>query len=507
MSDSRAFLRAEASLSRSSIVVSASLFLTALLGAGQALLLVIIAGEGSHTDAFLAAYSLYVVFAILGGSMRASIVPLLGSSESDVGFREQATDLLSRSFVMGLAILALLLLVSMPAGQLLTLGLPADASWTAVLTLVVLAPAAFLQVYAASQAAVLVGARRFSFSAFLYVASGAIALACSAAMLEAIGVLGAAFGLVVGGIVLAAGHAAYIRSLGVQPRPRVSMIADRRQRELTTVLLSAASISVALQLNLAIALASLSGYPGAITAYSYAFFGISLMLAISSFSIGLVTIPGLVDEFARRGMAAARDYYARVPPYAFAVLMPCLAAFAVDGKPLLDAVFGHTLSAPTIDLLFRLALVLGLMAIPAAFLFLASSVTLALGRARRFVAVSLVSLAVQLALVLPLSSISPTAVAAGHAATIAITTLLLLRSTFGPSWIGTAATAIRRSAPAFALAAVIVLLRLPFGSDPSALAALCAAVAGVVAYALLAVVLWPGVSRAFVELLRRPAQS
>jgi peptidoglycan biosynthesis protein MviN/MurJ (putative lipid II flippase) len=503
----RPLLRADASVSHGSVVMSASLLLTALLGAGQALLLVAIAGEGDHTDAFLAAYSLYVVFAILGGSMRASIVPLLGPGEADATFRERATELLSRVLVMGLVVLVALALISVPAGQALTVGLPADARWIAVFTLLVLTPAAFLQIYAAAQAAVLVGARRFTVSALLFVASGAIALGCSAALLEPLGVLGAAIGLLIGAVFLAGGHSAYIRTFQLHPRPRRSMLRDRRQREVAVMLLAAASISVALQLNLAIALASLSGDPGAITAYSYAFFGISLMLAVSSFSIGLVTIPGLVDDFARRGMAAASDYYARVPPYAFAVLVPCLVAFAVDGKPVLDAVFAHILSAPTIDLLFRIALVLGLMAIPAALLFLAGSVMLALGRARRFIAISVASLAIQLALVLPLSSISPVAVAAGHTGTIAITTILLLRSTFGRSWAQTAATAIRRSAPAFALAVVIVLLRLPFGSDPSAAAALCAAVAGAVAYALLAVAFWPGVSRAFVDLLRRPAPS
>jgi O-antigen/teichoic acid export membrane protein len=503
----RPLLRGEASVSHGSVVMSASLLLTALLGAGQALLLVAIAGEGDSTEAFLAAYSLYVVFAILGGSMRASIVPLLGPSESEQSFRERAADLLSRVLVMGLAVVIGLALISTPAGQLLTLGLPSHARRIAVGTLLVLTPAAFLQIYAAAQAAVLVAARRFFLSALLYAASGAIALACSAALLALIGVLGAAVGLLVGALVLAGGHSVYIRSFHLHLEPRRSMLRDRRQREVAVMLLAAASISVALQLNLAIALGALSGDPGAITAYSYAFFGISLMLAISSFSIGLVTIPDLIDDFARRGMIAAREYYARVPPYAFAVLAPCLLAFAADAKPIMDAVFAHILNRHTIDLVYRIGLVLSLMAIPAALLFLAGSVTLALGRARSFLGLSAAAIAIQLALVLPLSSISPLAVAGGHASTITITAALLLRSTFGRSWAAVALTALRRSAPAFALASVFVLIRLPLGSSPSALAALGAVALGLCVYVLLAVLLWPSVSAAFVNLLRRPSSS
>jgi putative peptidoglycan lipid II flippase len=499
-------LRPETSVSQSSVVVSASLLLTALLGAGQALLIVLIVGEGDRTDAFLAAYSLYVVFAILGASTRVSAVPLLGGTSSESQFRDRTQDLLSRIIVLGLLAMAVLAVVAVPAGHLLALGLPADARWVAVLALLVLAPATFLQIYAAIQSAVLIGARRFSASAALYVISGAVALGGSAALLDLFGVLGAAFGLLAGAFVLAAGHAAYMRRFGVRPRPHAYMLTDRRQREVAVVLLAAASISVALQLNLAIALAAISHEPGAITAYSYGFFIVSLALAISSFPLGMVTISDLVDDYARRGLVAAREYFARVPPYAFAVLAPALAAFAADGKPLLEGIFADSLSPSTIQLVYEIGLVLSLMALPTALLFLAGSVTLALGQARRFLPLSVVTVALQAALALPASSISPQAVASAHAATLLIATALLLRLTFGPGWAGVTAVALRRSLPAFALASVFGLVRLPFGSDPGVVAALAAAIIGLIAYVALALLVWRSVSRAFVDLVRRQAR-
>ena len=54
MNEDRPLLLSETSLSHSSVIVSVSLLLAALMGAGQALLVVFIVGEGNDTDAFLA---------------------------------------------------------------------------------------------------------------------------------------------------------------------------------------------------------------------------------------------------------------------------------------------------------------------------------------------------------------------------------------------------------------------------------------------------------------------
>ena len=202
MNEQRPLLLSETSLSHSSVIVSASLLLAALMGAGQALLVVFIIGEGNDTDAFLAGYSIYFVFAGFGASMRASVVPLLGHAETDEGFRARVAEVLSRIRLIGLVALGVLLLVSPFAGQVLTHGLPADDRWTAVLTVLILSPAAYMQLQAASASATLTAGRRFLFSATLYVASGVVALACSAVLLEAIGILGGAFGLLAGAVVL-----------------------------------------------------------------------------------------------------------------------------------------------------------------------------------------------------------------------------------------------------------------------------------------------------------------
>jgi O-antigen/teichoic acid export membrane protein len=503
VTDEARLIRPETSVSHSSVIVSASLFLTALLGAGQALLLVFIIGEGNDTDAFLAAYSLYVVFAIFGGSLRASIVPLLGSLDSETALREKASEIGSRVLMMGLVVMVGLAVVSPGLGQAMTTGLPSDDRWTAVVSLLVLAPAAFLQIQAAALSAVLTGARRFVFSASLYVGAGALALGCSAALLEVMGVIGAGLGLLIGAVVLAGGHAVYLRRFGVRLRPRLSLLRDRNQGQLAISLIAAAALGIALQVNLAIALSALSGDPGTITVYSYAYFFVGMLLTISALPLGLVTMPGLIQSIAGGGGAAVREYLGRMAPYAFAVLAPLLFAYAADGRPLVDAIFSNSLSDHSIDLLFDLGLVLGLLAIPGTLLYLGSNLTLALGRAQRLLAVSVAAVILQAAIVFPLSGLGATEVAFGHVATITVMSTLVLRAAFGAGWAQIGLGALRRSLPAFLLASVFFLLRLPLGSDPGALAAVGAGLAGLAAYVVLGRLLWPSVAVAFRDLVRR----
>jgi peptidoglycan biosynthesis protein MviN/MurJ (putative lipid II flippase) len=504
VSDRPPLLRPETSLPHSSAIVSVSLLAAALFGAGQALLLAFIEGEGSKTDAFLAAYAMYVVFAIFGGSLRASVVPLLRAG-SEEELRREVSDLGSRILGIALVAFALLVVASPIVGQALTLGLPADARWTAVASLLILAPAAFCQIYAATLSAFLTAARRFAASSLLYVLAGAVALACSAALIALIGVLGAALGLLVGAVLVLAGHLSYLRRFGVTFTPRMTGLWDRAQRDLALLLVVGAAVAIAFQANLAISLAAVSEDPGAITAYTYAFFTISLFLSISGSSLALVTLPELVARVAQEGAAAARNHLVTVAPYMFAVLAPLLIGFVAYGEPVLDAVFADSLSQPTIDLMYDIGLLLCVMAIPTALMFLTTAITLATGRSKWFLGVGAASVLVHAAIVIPLSTLGPRAVAAGQIASSIVLTALLMAATFGPSWARVALRAFGRSLPALLLASVFVLFRLPLGSDPSLEEALAFGALSVLAYVVLVVTLWPRVGTAFVDLVRRPA--
>jgi peptidoglycan biosynthesis protein MviN/MurJ (putative lipid II flippase) len=501
------FLVHQASVPRSSAVVSASLFATALIGAGQALVIAFIVGEGEKTDAFLAAYALYFVFALFGASLRSSIVPLIGSPQSDEQLRSQVSEVTSRVLVIGLVALVGLIAISPVAGQALTYGLSPDARWTAVLSLVVLAPAAFFQIHAAALSASLAAARRFTFSALLYVVAGTVGLGFSAALLALIGVIGAAFGLLIGAALLALGHSLYLHNFGVRLHARAAWIREHAQRQLAMTLLAGAGIAVAVQMTLAISLAAVSNDPGAITAYTYAFFIVALMLAISSGALALVTLPDLVTRIEREGAAAAEHHLARIAPYAFAVLAPLLFLYAAYGEPLLEAILADSLSGGTVSLLYDLGLLLEGIAVPIALMYLVSAVTLATGRSRWFLGVGLASVLAHAAIVFPVSTFGPRAVAGGHIASALLMAVLLMAATYGRRWWRVAVTALWRSMPAFALSTVTIVPRLLLGSDPSAAADTAAACVAALAYVGLVFLFWPSVTRAFKEALRQPLKA
>jgi hypothetical protein len=82
-------------------------------------------------------------------------------------------------------------------------------------------------------------------------------------------------------------------------------------------------------------------------------------------------------------------------------------------------------------------------------------------------------------------------------------TAVLMAATFGRPWLRLAFGGLAASLPAFALASVFVLLRLPL-SDPGLVEALAFGALSMLIYAALVVMLWPRVGTAFVDLARRP---
>jgi hypothetical protein len=186
------------------------------------------------------------------------------------------------------------------------------------------------------------------------------------------------------------------------------------------------------------------------------------------------------------------------------VLAPLLVGFAAYGHPLLEGVFADSLSKGTVDLLYDIGLLLGAMAIPTALLFITTPVTLALGLSKRFLTVGFASVLIHAAIVIPASGLGPRAVAGGHLASSVVMTALLMAATFGRPWARVAARALASSLPAFGLASVFVLLRLPLGSDMGVVEALTFGIISTLVYAALVALLWPRVGAAFVDLVRRP---
>ena len=138
------FLADGASTARQSAVVAASFLLGTALGGLLGLVIGIVLGESAATDSLLAAYSLYLVFALFGGNVRVALVPLIGVGGTDAELRGRAADAVGRLSAVAVVLAGTLVVLSPALGEALNTG---DLK-TAITSLAILAVASGLQVAA-----------------------------------------------------------------------------------------------------------------------------------------------------------------------------------------------------------------------------------------------------------------------------------------------------------------------------------------------------------------------
>ena len=227
---------------------------------------------------------------------------------------------------------------------------PTGAVRTATESLAILAVAAFGQIWSAALAATLAAAERFHASAACYVVASVVTLAAAVGLMLAIGVIGAALGVLCGACVLLGGHLLYLRSLGFSAAPGLPLFATARDLAARRARAGAsASWPLAQQLQLTIALAALASPVGAVTAYTYAFFVGAILYNITGATLGLVTLPSLVADLARQGRETAMTYLGITAPFGAFLYVPVAGAYAACGYPILDAVLGRLAVAGDAD--------------------------------------------------------------------------------------------------------------------------------------------------------------
>lgn len=490
-----ALVAVDASTARSSVVLSGSFLVSSLLGGLLAVLIALIVGEGADTDAFLAAYSVYLVFTLFGSTLRVALVPLLGPTSDEQAFTRAARERVKR-LLAAAAVLALTILVLSPLlGRVLVPGAGSDAQLTAGVSVGILAIAAFFQVWAAALSAVLGAARRFMWSALLYIGSSAANVALAAVLMAVIGIEGAALGLLGGALLLVAGHVLYMRRFGFRAWPHPRSALESSTWRLAGLAAAGASIPIGFQVNLTISLAAVSDQTGAVTAYTYAYFLTVLATSITAATIGLVTMPGLVSALHERGRSAAREYMQATSPIAVFLYVPLAVAFAVFGKPFLDAVLEGALTPGTIDLLWDAARIFLLMGLAWVLLAPLTTLALALELYGTMALLTLCMIPVHAALVLPASSEGPLATVAAHAVSGTLLVVALLVIIFRREAAAAAARTIVASLPAAGLALSFVVLGLLGLGDGGVLKAAAGVLLAAALYVALAAALWPSVGR------------
>lgn len=475
--------------------------MTAVLGGVLALMIAVIVGEGDEMDGFLAAYSVYLTFILFGSTMRVALVPLLGSTSDEAAFTRRAADRVRR-LLGAAAVMSLVLAAASPLlGKVLVPSASSHAQTTAAMSVAILAVAAYCQIWSASLSAVLGAGRRFMSSGLLYVLGSTTALVLSIGLMELIGIAGAAIGVLGGALALLAAHLVYLHRFGFDVLPGWRLAREAATWKLTAKTAAGAAIPMALQLNVTISLALISGKTGAVTAYSYAYFFTVLLSSVTSAAIGLVTMPALVAQLHEHGKGVAVDYVKTVVPFSVFLFVPLAVAYALFARPIVDAVLGGSLTPATVDLLWDASRVFLLMGIAWAVLAPMTTLALSLQMFGGVAAIAALVVPVHLALVVPASAVGPVTVAAAHALAGTILVVMVLVLIFRRRAPAVALVAIRRSLPAAALALVFPALRLVGVDDDTVVQAFIGLVTGGVLYVLLGVMLWPSVGRQSVRLL------
>lgn len=486
-------------MARSSAVVSASVLVGSVFGGLLALLIAVIVGETPQTDGFLAAYSAYLVFILFGTNLRVALLPHFGSVDDEVAFRERAREIVGQLAGASAVVVVAIVLASPLLGRLLVPGAPAEAQEAAFAGVAILAVAAWTQIWSAALASVLAATERFVVSAVLYAAAGGASVLFAVALMPWLGALGAALGSLGAGIVLLVAHVLYLRRFGFVTRPLWRAAGHRRTWWLVLLAAAGASVPLAYQLDVSIALAALSGATGVVTAYYYGYLVTIVISGVTSSTLGMTTMPQLVQSLRTQSMAAIDPYLRTVSAFSAFVYVPAAAAFAAFGLPFVELALSGSLTPETIGLLWDVSRIFLVMGLVWAVFIPAVPLALALKRFGALAAIGCGLVVVTTAVVLVLRPYGPEAVAAGHAACAAALPVVTLAVLFGSRVWRAIADVVRGAAPA-ALAVVYGLLAL-LGLDGGVATAALGIVAGSVLYLGLTVVAWPSVGDRAVRVL------
>ncbi len=325
---------------RSGLLTGLAQVVVALAAAGAGALLAHKFGRSAETDGFLSAYAVYLVLILAAQSFRMVVVP-------DLTRAAARGELSGESRSYGLAHLCLAVpasilvgVFSSQIGDLLTGNLPPRAAHIAARALVILVPAAFVQLLAALAASALAALDSYGTAAAGFALGGIAGLVVFAALAGSVGIVALAWGLAANAAVaLVVPTVALLRRgalrgamparLGIGPR--------------LWHLVQGAAVPVALQgcYLLGLRFAAQRGV-GSVTSFSYAYLAASTLVGATAFSLGLISAAPLT----RRGVdaVAAGRHVVHASWVSLSIVGAAAGVFAVVGGRIVGVVLGSAYS-------------------------------------------------------------------------------------------------------------------------------------------------------------------
>ena len=313
---------------------------TVAMGAAAAATGIVLArkfGRSAETDGFLAAYGVYLVFALTAQTLRIVLVPELTRAE-----RDGRLALETRSYASAIALVAVpstvtVAAVTHPFAHALTAGLPSIAASTAERSLPWLVGSGFAQILAALAAAVLAARGNYLVSAVGFAAGAVSALVVFLALESAHGPVALAWGLALGAAIslalpLGALHReGLLPALGGPTRPlaRLARIAQ------------IVSLPLALQGFYVLALRLAAGLRvGDVTNLSYAYIFAATVVAATASTLALVSS----EPLTRRGIdgASAATHILHAVWLSLVVVAASAAIFGLAGARIVHLLLGSS---------------------------------------------------------------------------------------------------------------------------------------------------------------------
>ena len=321
---------------RSGLLTGFAQIVVALAAAGAGALLAQKFGRSAETDGFLAGYGVYLVLVFAAQAFRMVVVSDLTRAVAEGRLGGECRAYAFAFLALAVPVSVLVALLSHPLGDLITGSLPPRAAHIASRALVVLVPAAFVQLLAALGASALAAMDSYGTAAAGFACGGLAGLVVFAALADAHGIVALAWGLSVNALVSVAVPVVVLWRRGALggPSPLKRDVGPRLWR-----LLQGAAVPLALQGCYLLALRfSAERGVGQVTSFSYAYLAAATLVGATAFSLGVISSAPLT----RRGLdpVAAGRHVVHAGWVSLSIVGAAAGVFALVGGRIVQFVLG-----------------------------------------------------------------------------------------------------------------------------------------------------------------------
>ncbi len=249
-------------------------------------------GRTEETDGFFAAYGVFVVIVTASQAIRVSVLPPLARAQQERRLASTVAGFATALLVVGVPLIAVGLLAADPLAEVLTGNGSAAAQESCASALRWIVPAAVAHLFVGLGASALAALDDYATPAVGYAVASAVGVGYILARVDEDGIVAVSRGMAVSAsiAVLVPYLMLALRAHKTSMPARAARPAGDPLRDRLALFVAAAAIPLALQLAYVVSVpfAARLG-SGAVTSFGYAYLAATTLVAVTAFSIGLVS--------------------------------------------------------------------------------------------------------------------------------------------------------------------------------------------------------------------------